>query len=159
LGNFRADFAKAFLAQMAELVGEGGALLIGLDLQKDTETLEAAYNDKAGVTAAFNTNLLRRMNRELDADFDLDAFEHQAFYNEDDGRIESHIVSLRDQTVRVAGRAFSFAKGETIYTECSHKYTLQGFARIASAAGFRVERVWTDEDRLFSVQYAVCVRS
>jgi len=135
------------------VVGVDGAMLVGVDLQKDRRVLEAAYNDASGVTAAFNLNLLERINRELDADFALDRFAHEAFYNEVAGRIEIYIRSLAHQIVTVAGRAFPFAEGERIHTEYSCKYTIDGFHRLAARAGFRPVRTWTDPDRLFSIHY------
>jgi len=153
IGNFPPPEAKAFLARTAELAGPGGGLLIGVDLKKDKAVLDAAYDDAEGVTAAFNLNLLRRMNRELGADFDLDAFSHRAFYNPDAGRIEMHLVSLEDQTVQVDGRKIDFAAGETIHTESSYKFSVEEFQRLASACGFEPETVWTDPDGLFSVHY------
>jgi dimethylhistidine N-methyltransferase len=153
IGNFHPDEARQFLRRIAGVCGSGGGLLLGVDLRKSPEILEPAYNDSAGVTAAFNLNLLERINRELGADFDLDQFEHRAIYNEERSRIEMHLISRRDQTVRVAGRAFSFETGETILTECSYKYTFEGFAELAASAGFNVKRVWTDDQQLFSVQY------
>jgi dimethylhistidine N-methyltransferase len=153
IGNFRREEARAFLAQIAETVGPEGGLLIGVDLKKDVDVMKAAYDDSEGVTAAFNINLLRRMNRELDATFDLDAFEHQVRWNEGRGCIESHLRSRTDQTVSVAGERFSFEEGETIHTEDSHKYTLDGFAELAGEAGFHIDAVWTDDRSYFSVQY------
>ena len=152
IGNFGPAEARKFLADVAEQCGPGGALLIGVDLQKPRAVLEAAYDDARGVTAEFNRNLLRRANRELGADVDLAAFDHRAFWNAAQGRVEMHLVSRRDQVVHVAERAIPFAKGETIHTENSHKYELGGFAALAAAAGFDVERVWTDDAGLFSVQ-------
>lgn len=156
LGNFQPDAAQRFLSRIADTVGRDGSLLIGVDLQKDLEVLRAAYNDSEGVTAAFNKNLLRRINRELDATFDLDQFEHRALWNEEEGCIEMHLRSRAAQTVTVAGEPVAFAEGETIRTEYSYKYTLDGFAELAAAAGFEVEHVWTDEQSYFSVQY--CTR-
>lgn len=153
IGNLSQGGAAALLADTVALVGNGGGLLIGVDLKKDPAVLERAYNDAEGVTAAFNKNLLRRLNRELDADFDLDTFRHKAIYNAAQGRIEMHLVSDRDQAVRVDGEEISFAAGETIHTENSHKFTLDGFAALARPAGWKVRHVWTDPDRLFSVQY------
>jgi L-histidine Nalpha-methyltransferase len=152
IGNFAPADARKFLADIAEQCGPGGALLIGVDLTKPRSVLEPAYDDARGVTAEFNRNLLRRANRELGADFDLAAFDHRAFWNASLGRVEMHLVSRRDQVVRIAGRAIPFAKGESIHTENSHKYELAGFAALAAAAGFTVERVWTDDAELFSVQ-------
>ena len=128
-------------------------MLIGVDLKKDAAVLEAAYDDREGVTAAFNKNVLVRINRELGGDFQLNHFQHQAFYNEDQGRIEMHLVSLAQQTVRINGEQISFGQGESIRTEYSYKYDLEGFARLASEAGFRVKRVWTDPKEYFSVQH------
>ncbi len=128
-------------------------MLVGIDLQKDAAVLNAAYNDARGVTAAFNLNLLERINRELDADFDLARFAHDAFYNATAGRIEIYIRSLADQIVTVSGRAIRFAAGERIHTEDSHKYTVEGFQRLAGRAGYRVLRTWTDDERLFSVHF------
>ena len=138
---------------MYQEAGEGGALLIGVDLQKDPDIIERAYNDSRGVTAEFNLNMLRHLNREYEADFDLDAYEHNAEYNRDKGRIEIRLVSDKDQEFNVGDESFSIAKDEAILTEYSHKYTLEGFAAMAEKAGFSVERVWMDEDRLFSVQF------
>ena len=151
IGNFAPEDAVDFLAGCRRVVGRGGALLVGVDLKKDPGLLDAAYNDSAGVTAAFNLNLLERVNRELDADFDLDRFAHDAFYNEAAGRIEIYIRSLADQIVTVAGRAIRFAAGERIHTEDSCKYTIPEFQRLAGRAGFRPRRHWTDPAALFSV--------
>ncbi|MBI1354928.1 MAG: L-histidine N(alpha)-methyltransferase [Acidobacteria bacterium] len=153
IGNFSPSEAVGFLCNTAQTIGPGGSLLIGVDLDKDARILDAAYDDAAGVTAAFNLNLLRRINRELDADFDLGAFEHKAFYNRPAGRVEMHLASLRDQQVRVGEAVFGFAAGETIHTENSHKFTLEGFQRLAEQAGFRPVRVWTDPDGLFSLHW------
>jgi dimethylhistidine N-methyltransferase len=153
VGNFRPEEAQHFLSRIADGIESDGGLLIGVDLKKDVDVLEAAYNDAAGVTAAFNKNLLRRMNRELDATFDLDRFEFWSFWNEDKGCIESHLRSTAEQSVRVAGEQFSFEEGETIHTEYSYKYTLNEFADLVGEAGFSVEQVWTDERSYFSVQY------
>lgn len=157
IGNFLPESAHALLQVMYQEAGADGALLIGVDLKKDQSILERAYNDEAGVTAEFNLNMLRRLNREFGANFDLGQFAHRAIYNEAFGRIEMHVVSQRSQKVTVAGRSFSFAAGETIRTECSHKYTTEEFARLAESAGFSVQRVWTDKANLFSVHY--CTRS
>lgn len=153
IGNFEPAFARRFLGHVRAMCRPRGALLIGVDLQKDRATLEDAYNDECGVTAAFNRNLLVRINRELGADFDVDRFRHRAFYDEDAGRIEMHLVSEADQTVHLDGTELSFREGESICTEYSYKYTLEGFAELAEAAGLSVEEVWTDPDELFSVQY------
>jgi dimethylhistidine N-methyltransferase len=153
IGNFQPADAQAFLARVADVVGPEGGLLIGADLKKDVAVLEAAYNDAAGVTAAFNKNLLRRMNRELDAQFDLDQFEHRSVWNEDEGCIDSFLRSRADQTVMVAGEPVVFEAGETIHTEYSYKYTLDEFATLVGEAGFSVQDVWTDDNSYFSVQY------
>lgn len=157
IGNFSPDAAMDILQVMHHEAGADGGLLIGVDLQKDKAIIERAYNDEAGVTAEFNLNILRRINREFGADFDLTAFEHEAVYNEQHGRIEMYLRSLRDQVFNVSGRAFEIGEGERILTEYSRKYSLQGFESLAAAAGFTVERVWMDENRWFSVQY--CTRA
>jgi dimethylhistidine N-methyltransferase len=151
IGNFLPEQATRLMRQMATQVGPGGGLLIGTDLRKDPAVLEAAYDDAQGVTAAFNKNLLRRINRELGADFDLGAFEHRAIYDQVHGRIEMHLVSREAQTVRVGGRRFELAAGEAIRTEYSHKYTIDGFRELAATAGWRAEEVWMDEKAWFAV--------
>ena len=155
IGNFTHEAAHELLRVMHHEAGEGGALLIGVDLQKDPEIINRAYNDSEGVTAEFNLNMLRHLNREFGADFDLEAFEHSAEYNEDQGRIEMRLVSGAFQEFTVGDASFSIGRDESILTEYSHKYTLDGFAAMAADAGFRVERVWMDDERLFSVQYLV----
>jgi L-histidine N-alpha-methyltransferase len=155
IGNFTPEEAGDFLRHITRTVGPDGCALIGVDLAKPREVLEPAYNDAAGVTARFNLNLLARINRELDGDFELDCFAHRAFYNEAEGRIEMHLESLRPQSVRAAGRRFHFDAGETIRTEYSYKYTLDRFAALAASAGLRVEHLWTDPRGWFSVQYLV----
>jgi L-histidine Nalpha-methyltransferase len=156
IGNFQPAAARNLLEVMHQEAGEDGALLIGVDLKKDPAILERAYNDSAGVTAEFNLNILRRLNEEFGANFDLRRFEHCAIYNEPLGRIEMHLVSKSRQIVEIHGRVFHFDKGETVRTECSHKYTMEEFREMARDAGFEVHRVWTDAVRLFSVQY--CLR-
>lgn len=153
IGNFSPGRASAFLEGVAELLGPSGELLIGVDLKKDREILHAAYNDRRGVTAAFNLNVLRRVNRELEGDFDLAAFRHRAEYNEDEGRVEMHLASCEAQTVHVARRPFRFAAGETIHTENSYKYEIEEFLGLAQAAGFERLRTFTDGADLFSVHY------
>lgn len=153
IGNFEPAQATNFMSQLADMVGPGGGLLIGIDLKKDKPTLNNAYNDREGVTAAFNLNLLERMNRELSADFDLNLFEHDAFYNDDKGRIEMHLVSQASQSVQVADTAVKFEQGESIHTESSYKYSVKEFQDMAKAAGFTPVSVWTDPDDLFSVHY------
>lgn len=153
IGNFTAPEATALLRNIAALIGDDGGLLIGVDLRKDPAVLERAYNDASGVTAAFNLNLLARINRELAADFALEHFRHRAIYDRDAGRIEMQLHSQRDQAVHIAGHRFDFAAGEVLRTEYSHKYSLEGFAELAAAAGLAVRQVWRDRERLFSVQY------
>ncbi len=153
IGNFSPVQATGFLRGAAKALGPGGAMLVGVDLKKDPAILESAYNDRQGITAAFNLNLLARINRELDADFDLRSFEHRAFYDIDHGRIEMHLVSLKGQTVRVGSQAFGFEQGETIHTENSQKYSAEEFRKTALAAGFDSRAVWTDPDELFSLHY------
>lgn len=152
IGNFDPDDAEAFLQRLARLGGEGGQLLIGVDLIKDVAVLHRAYDDPEGVTAAFNRNLLDRMQRELGAELDREAFHHQAQCNEELGCIEMHLVSRKAQTIRVGGRDIPFAEGQTIRTERSYKYTLDGFAGLAARAGWTVTGLWTDPARWFSVQ-------
>ena len=153
IGNFDPAAASNFLSDVHNMVGKGGGLLIGVDLKKDTAQLNAAYNDSEGVTARFNKNLLTRMNREIDANFDLEKFKHHAFYNEALGRIEMHLVSEEAQTVQAAGASIAFEKDESIHTECSYKYTVEEFQAVARAANFEAEAVWTDEKNWFSLQY------
>ena len=152
IGNLEPAVALDFLRRVCRLCGKSGGLIIGVDLQKSRDVLEAAYNDSAGVTAEFNLNLLVRANRELGADFELPHWRHQAVYNAQLGRIEMHLISGAEQTVHVGGREFTFARAEKIITEYSYKHTLEGFARLAASAGFReASRVWTDPKRLFAV--------
>lgn len=161
LGNFGPDDALRLLRQMRNEAGQGGGLLdggvlIGIDLVKDAAALEAAYNDAACVTAEFTLNLLVRMNHELGADFDLAGFRHRARWHPLAERIETHIVSRREQDVHIDGRTFHFAEGEAMLVEYSCKYTLGGFARFAARAGLRVVDVWADPHRKFSVQWLAC---
>jgi dimethylhistidine N-methyltransferase len=153
IGNFDREPALRFLQHIAQVCGPGGGLLIGVDLSKDPVKLHHAYNDWEGVTAEFNLNLLTRINRELGADFELDRFRHYAFYNPREGRVEMHVVSLANQSVHVGDATFSFAIGESIWTESSYKYRLDDFSAMAVASGFAVKQVWTDPHSLFSVQY------
>ena len=154
IGNFRPERAQQFLKTISRLLVPGGGMLIGVDLKKGRDTLEAAYNDAKGVTAQFNLNMLLRLNRELNADFQIDNFEHLAFYNEEKGRIEMHLKSNTRQEVHLNGEAIHFEEGETIHTENSYKYSLNEFRALVND-WFKVERVWTDEDDLFSMQYLV----
>jgi L-histidine N-alpha-methyltransferase len=151
IGNFTPEAAAAFLARLGRRLGRGSRLLIGVDLKKRREVLEAAYNDARGVTAAFNLNLLARINRELGGTFDLDGFRHRAFYDEGLGRIEMHLESVRPQTAAVGGHRFRFERGETIHTEISCKYSVPGFQRLAAGAGWGALGAWTDEAALFSI--------
>jgi dimethylhistidine N-methyltransferase len=153
IGNFALPEARGFLREARATVGPGGAMLVGVDLKKDEALLNAAYNDAQGVTAAFNLNLLARINRELGADFDPQAFHHRAFYNEALSRIEMHLVSTKRQTVAIAGHRFEFAAGETIHTENSCKYSVDEFRALARSAGFAPEYCWTDPGNLFAVHY------
>ncbi len=153
IGNFDPVPAKYFLKHIAHIVKRGGGLLIGVDLKKDPVVLHRAYNDRAGVTAEFNLNLLARINRELGTDFQLEHFRHYASYNPAENRIEMHLVSLKEQVVHLDEYEIKFGAGESIWTESSYKYTLAEFARLAATAGFKVEQVWTDPLQRFSVQY------
>jgi L-histidine Nalpha-methyltransferase len=153
IGNFEPEPAVAFLANYARILGPGGEMLIGVDVKKDPEILDAAYNDRAGVTAAFNLNLLERVNRELDGDLDIDRFEHVAFYSEAAGRVEIYIRSLADQKAHIAGSRFHFARDELIHTEYSYKYSVPEFRALGAQAGFRPVDTWTDPGELFSVHY------
>lgn len=157
VGNFYPPEVVAFLKRVAAQVGTGGGLLIGVDLRKDPTILRRAYNDQAGVTAAFNLNMLVHLNRALGANFQLEQFEHLALYNEEHGRIEMRLVARTDQTVCLDGRIIPFQAGEEILTEVSYKYSLADFAQLAGAGGFQVGQVWTDDKQLFSVQYLVAV--
>jgi dimethylhistidine N-methyltransferase len=152
IGNFTPDDAREFLRSAAQSM-KGGGMLVGVDRRKDKKILDAAYNDAAGVTEAFILNLLLRMNRELDADFDLDKFRYLGFYNENMGRIEIYIESLQDQTVSVAGEKFRFRKGERLHSEYSFKYDIGEFQALAKSAGFQPQAWWTDEKQLFSIHY------
>jgi dimethylhistidine N-methyltransferase len=156
IGNFERDSAVELLEVMHEEAGSDGALLIGADLRKDPDVIRAAYNDTAGITARFNQNILEHLNREFGAEFDVDAFEHRATYDEDEGRIVMELVSRRDQVVKLNDARIPIARNEAITTEYSHKYTLEEFGDMVSAAGFATERVWTDPKNWFSVHY--CTR-
>jgi L-histidine Nalpha-methyltransferase len=148
IGNLAYEEAQAFLSQARS---HAKRMLIGTDLRKDANLLHAAYNDARGVTAAFNLNLLARINRELGADFNLRAFSHYAFYNATPGRIEMHLVSLQKQTVNIGAHRFRFARGESIHTENSYKYSLEGFRALAGRAGFVARKAWTDRRELFAL--------
>lgn len=151
-GNFDPAVGKKFLKQIAT-VCHGGGLLIGIDLKKDATLLHRAYNDRQGVTEQFNKNLLVRINQELGGNFQLDQFEHYAFFDPTEGRIEMHLVSLKNQSVCIGEVEISFALGESIWTENSYKFTLDGFAAFAEKLGLTVQHVWTDPQQFFSVQY------
>jgi dimethylhistidine N-methyltransferase len=148
IGNLTPEEAHAFLSMSR---GIAARMLVGVDLKKDPAMLHAAYNDSRGVTAAFNLNLLARINRELGADFDLRRWRHYAFYNPAEGRIEMHLVSMGAQKVALGKHRFHFASGETIHTESSYKYSLDGFRDLAAKAGFRSGKVWTDRRGLFAL--------
>src|SRR5262249_36850909 len=151
IGNFTPAESVPLLKLTAQRCGPGGALLLGADLKKDPTALHAAYNDSRGVTAAFNLNLLARINRELRADFQVGPFWHPGLYHPQEGRIEMYLISRCDQRVRLAGAEFALAEGEAICTEFSYKYTLADLRRLADAAGYEVQQVWTDDERRFSV--------
>jgi dimethylhistidine N-methyltransferase len=155
IGNLRPAEAQRLLRVFRAALSPGGRLIVGVDLEKDARKLVLAYNDAAGVTAAFNLNLLTRINRELGATFDLDAFRHESIYNPREGRIEMHLISTKAQQVAVRGRRFGFRAGETIHTENSYKYSIAQFQELARSAGWQPRRVWTDDDRLFSVHELV----
>ncbi len=153
IGNFDSLEADALLRRMARIVGPGGGLLLGVDLRKNVTVLERAYNDRAGVTAAFNRNLLVRINREFDADFDPAAFRHVAFYNRERSRIEMHLLSLAEQRVQIGEAVFEFRAGESIHTENSYKYDVAEFAGKAAECGLRLDATWTDARNYFAVLY------
>ena len=152
IGNFTKQNAAEFLELIAELVGEDGGLLIGFDLLKDKETLIDAYDDSKGVTSEFNKNILKRLNRELNANFDLDLFEHHAVFNEEKSRMEMHLVSREGQSVIISGTRIHFEKGETIRTENSHKYSLESFKELTDSH-FKTVETWTDSDKMFAIQF------
>jgi len=152
IGNFEPHEAAKFLRHAGTILGTGAVMIIGVDLVKSSEVLNAAYNDAAGVTAEFNLNLLRRINRELRGTFKLECFEHHAFFNREQSRVEMHLASLKRQKVKVAGETIDFRAGETIHTENSYKYTTERLAALARGVGWRPAGVWTDPDGYFSVQ-------
>ena len=155
IGNFYPQQAIDFMHNVATLVGPGGGFLIGIDLQKDPDILNLAYNDRKGITAAFNLNMLTHINRKYYADFVESQFEHFAFYNQQARRIEMHLGSKRDQVVTINGSGFYLQRGERVLTEVSYKYTVEGFAEMAAQAGFDICKVWLDPNRYFSIQYLV----
>ncbi len=152
IGNFEPHEAAAFLNNVGKILGPGAILIVGVDLIKPVEALKAAYNDKQGVTAKFNLNLLKRINRELGGTFDLGGFEHHAIYNRERNRIEMHLASLKRQKVKVAGECFDFRAGETIHTENSYKYSVESLSALARGVGWQPLKVWTDPDKYFSIQ-------
>ena len=151
LGNFDPEEATSFLENLRLLVGVEGSLLISIDLKKEVKRIEAAYDDAAGITAAFNLNILSRLQRDLGADVDLGGFRHEAFYNRQAGRVEMHLISRRPQTVIVDGHEFVFEEGESIHTENSYKYSIEEFQNLARRAGYRPLQRWVDPEGLFSV--------
>jgi L-histidine N-alpha-methyltransferase len=153
IGNFHPDQAAAFLRNVRELVGDSGAMVMGVDRRKNRQVLEPAYNDAAGVTAAFNLNMLTRINREHDADFNPDRFRHRALFNDEASRIEMHLVSTEDQVVHVAGTPIRFAKDETIWTESSYKYDEARLERVVCTAGFQIGALFTDDEERFWVAF------
>jgi dimethylhistidine N-methyltransferase len=155
IGNFTTREAQQFLVNARTVAHSGGTMLVGVDLKKDPRLLHAAYNDAQGVTAAFNLNMLVRINRELGANFDVSSFQHYAYYNEAKGRIEMHLVSTRAQQVTISGNVFRFGAGEKIHTENSYKYSVAEFQALAREAGFKPEHCWVDDDSLFSVHYLI----
>ena len=156
IGNFEPHQAVEFLRRIAKVCRQDGGLLIGADLKKDRDVIEAAYNDRASITAQFNLNLLQRVNRELGADFDLDCWHHRAVYNSDAGRIEMYVISDIDQFVHVGEEKFHFRRSEKIVTEYSYKYAPEEFAALARKAGFQFAQMWSDDARLFGVFYFTC---
>ncbi|MBF6569913.1 MAG: L-histidine N(alpha)-methyltransferase [Candidatus Binataceae bacterium] len=155
IGNFTPEEARRLLERSASLCGAGGAMILGVDLKKEPRVLEDAYNDREGVTAAFNLNLLARINRELGTRFDTEAFWHHALYDPREGRIEMHLVSRKDQQVALDGHRVSFVEGESICTEYSYKYSIGDLHELARLAGFTIERSWIDDRKYFSVHYLV----
>ncbi len=159
IGNLAPDAATRFLGMARRTLGNEAKFLIGADLRKDPARLIPAYDDASGVTAAFNRNLLARLNREAGADFDVQSFDHRAQWNDEESRIEMHLVSRRDQNVRIDNREIHFARGETIHTENSYKYTPERFIALARDAGWALEDMWTDAERLFALYLLAPVRN
>lgn len=151
LGNFEPEEASKFLKRAADILGHGALLILGVDLEKDESTLHDAYNDAAGVTAKFNLNLLTRMNRELGTNFDVSSFDHRAIYNHAEHRIEMHLHSRKAQKVRLCGRTIGFARGESIHTENSYKYSIPRLRKLARKSGWTLKKTWTDAQSMFSV--------
>ena len=150
IGNMTPETAAAFLTRANDTLGEGAKFLLGVDLEKDPAVLKAAYDDSQGVTAAFNLNLLRRMKGELDADIKLEDFEHYAFYNEEDCRIEMHLRALRTTSIVINDQTFQFREGETLHTENSYKYSLDRLKTLLKSTPWRLDEVWTDEKGWFA---------
>lgn len=154
IGNYQPDEALGFLKHARDIAGKKGGLLIGVDLKKDKAILDAAYNDKQGVTALFNLNVLSHINKLLNCEIDVDLFEHVAFYNEKHGRIEMHLESKADHECQLDNHGYvSFSENERIHTEYSYKYTIESFSMLAEQAGLKLENYWVDDNELFSVQY------
>ena len=152
-GNFTPEEGKIFLQNMAQIAGDDGGLIIGIDLVKDAGILERAYDDCDGITAKFNKNILTRINNELNGNFDLECFSHKAVFNQEDSRMEMHLVSNDVQNIKIGDTHFEFKADEIIHTENSYKYTKEKFAELAELADFPVRKYWTDENNLFSIQY------
>lgn len=155
IGNFEKTDALSFLKQARQILGPESGFVVGVDLQKDLDILLPAYDDSQGVTADFNMNLLRRINSDLEANFDLSKFRHSAIYNEQKQRVEMHLVSLENQKIDIFDMQIAFKEGESIHTENSHKYTISGFHDLAENAGWRAINTWVDDNKLFSVHYLV----
>jgi dimethylhistidine N-methyltransferase len=155
IGNFDPLPAKHFLEHVSSIFGKDGGLLIGFDLKKDPNILHRAYNDAKGITAAFNYNLLHRINKELDGDFQIDNYKHYAFYNPERSRVEMHLLSLNDQVVHLGKKNIPIHEGESIWTESSYKFTIGEFAGLAATAGLKSERVWTDENEWFCLMFLI----
>lgn len=153
IGNFEPFEAKSLLESFVKKLKANGALLIGVDLVKELSILEPAYDDSQGITEQFNKNILHRINKEFDADFDVDAFEHKAYFDEDRSRIEMHLVSKQEQKVTIEDKEFLFMKDESIHTENSHKYSIPSFKLLAESAGWTSVKCWTDPQKLFSIHY------
>ena len=153
ISNFSHTQAHEFLDRMRRMIGPEGGILIGVDLIKAEAVLEAAYDDRAGVTAAFNLNLLKRLQNDLGATLNMDDFRHEARYNQDKERIEMHLVAVRDAKIRLNGTSFQFSAGQSIHTENSHKYSISGFSQLAELAELKVIQTWTDPEQLFSMHY------
>ena len=152
IGNFTPDKARLFLERIANTCGKNSGLLIGVDLKKEKRILDAAYNDRKGITAEFNLNILNHINALVHADFDINKFSHHAFYNEDAGRIEMHLTSKEAQEVNIDDEVITFEKNENILTEYSYKYSLQDFKKLVEGI-YSIEKIWIDDNRLFSVQF------